>query len=451
MRDRTARRAVATSSAGDAGLAVLCVIGALALAWMFTYGAGGSKTVLPHAFYVPVVMASIRFRARGALIMSVVAGLAAGPLMPLDVAARTAQPTLNWAGRMLFFVVVGQLVAYLSHHSVPSLTRELTLRRFRGELDAGIATGQLRLEYQPIVDLTDGSLAGVEALVRWDHPDRGAIAPDDFIPEAERAGCVDRVTRYVITEACRQLDQWRNALPAGVDFTLAVNLSALDLTDDTLPEFIAEVLERHALPNHWLHLEITETALVADLDAAIDGLMRLRMLGLRIAIDDFGTGESSLASLHRFPADVVKIDRFFVRHLDEHSAGLALAQGVVALAHTLNLGAVAEGIETAAQARAVRAMGCPRAQGYLFAKPMRPAAIAALLADPRGFQQANRAHLTPAGPAGQHLPGTAAANAERSPPGSRSEVADGGALLYPPTSHPRAPRREHDDTAGRLD
>jgi len=103
LRDRTARRAVATSSAGDAGLAMLCVIGALALAWMFTYGAGGSKTVFPHAFYVPVVMTAIRFRARGALIMSVVAGLAAGPLMPLDVAARTAQPTLNWAGRMLFF------------------------------------------------------------------------------------------------------------------------------------------------------------------------------------------------------------------------------------------------------------------------------------------------------------------------------------------------------------
>lgn len=411
LRDRTERRAVTSSSEGDAGLAVICVIGALALSWVFTYGAGGSKTVLPHAFYVPVVLAAIRFRARGALIASVAAGLAAGPLMPLDVAVRTPQPMLNWGGRMVFFVLIGQLVAYLSHHSVPSLTRELTLRRFRGELDAAIAAGQLRLEYQPIVDLADGSLAGVEALIRWDHPDRGAIAPDLFIPEAERAGCIDRVTRYVIAEACRQLDRWRDALPAGGDFTLAVNVSALDLADDTLPGFIAEVLERHRLPNHWLHLEITETALVADLDAAIDGLMRLRMLGLRIAIDDFGTGESSLASLHRFPADVVKIDRFFVGHLEDHSTGRALAQGVVTLAHTLNLGAVVEGVETAAQARAVRAMGCPRAQGYLFAKPMRPAGIAALLADARSFQQTNRAHLADARDTGSHLPQVTVANA----------------------------------------
>lgn len=228
LRDRTERRAVATSSAGDAGLATLLVIGTVALVWTCTYGAGGSKTVLPHAFYVPVVIAAIRFRARGALVTSVAAGLAAGPFMPLDVAARTAQPTLNWAGRLVFFVLVGQLVAYLSHHSVPSLTRELSLRRLRGELDAAITTGQLRLEYQPIVDLGEGSLVGVEALIRWDHPDRGAIAPDDFIPDAERAGCVDRVTRFLIAEACHQVDQWRDALPPGVDFTLAVNVSALD-------------------------------------------------------------------------------------------------------------------------------------------------------------------------------------------------------------------------------
>ncbi|MFP5256929.1 MAG: EAL domain-containing protein [Acidimicrobiia bacterium] len=394
LRDRTERRAVATSSAGDVGLAALCVIGSLFLSWAFTYWAGGSKTVLPHAFYLPVVMAAIRFGTRGALITAVAAGLAVGPLMPLDVAAGTAQSTPNWGGRMVFFVLVGQLVAYLSHHSVPSLTRELALRRFRGELDTAIGTGQLRLEYQPIVELADGSLAGVEALIRWEHPDRGSIAPDSFIPEAERAGCIHRVTRFVITEACRQLDRWRSALPAGLEFTLAVNVSALDLADDTLPGFIAEVLEHHRLPNHWLHLEITETAIVADLDAAIDGLMRLRMLGLRIAIDDFGTGESSLASLHRFPADVVKIDRFFVRHLGDHATGRALAHGVVTLAHTLDMGTVAEGIETADQARALRDMGCPRAQGYLFARPMGPTSIAEVLADPASFQRANRAHLT---------------------------------------------------------
>lgn len=414
LRDRTERRAVATSSAGDAGLAVLCLIGTLVLAWVFTYAAGGSKTVLPHAFYVPVVMAAIRFRGRGALVMSVAAGLASGPLMPLDVAAGTAQPALNWAGRMVFLVVIGQLVAYLSHHSLPSLTRELSLRRFREELAAGIAAGQLRLEYQPIVNLLDGSLAGVEALIRWDHPERGAVAPDEFIPEAERAGCVDQVTRFVLTEACAQMARWRDALPARVDFTLAVNVSALDLTDDTLAGFVAETLERHGLPNHWLHLEVTETALVADLGAAVNGLMRLRMLGLRIAIDDFGTGESSLASLHRFPADVVKIDRFFVRNLDDHDAGLALAQGVVALARTLGLVAVVEGIETAAQARTVRALGCPRAQGYLLARPMRPAEIAALLADPPRFQRANLAHLTPVDDTGPHPVRTRAADGRAS-------------------------------------
>jgi hypothetical protein len=188
LRDRTERRTVAASSDASAGLTWLVALLGILVAWVLSYWAGGSKTALPHAFYVPVIVVATRFGARSALVVSIVAGVASGPLLPLDVAAGSSQGTANWVGRAVAFVIIGQLTAYLSRHSLPSLTAELAARRFRGELAQAIARRELRLEYQPIVELATGDLVGVEALVRWDHPQRGLIPPAEFIPRPSAAG-----------------------------------------------------------------------------------------------------------------------------------------------------------------------------------------------------------------------------------------------------------------------
>lgn len=250
-------------------------------------------------------MAAVRFGSTVVLAVSLVAGVVVGPLMPLDVAQGTAQTSGNWIARLLIFVLIGQLTAYLVRHSLPSLATQLREGRIRREVRDAIAQGQMRVEYQPIVRLASGNIVGAEALVRWDHPTRGSIAPDEFICDAERAGCVGDITRFVLSEACTQVARWRSGVLSGCEwFNIAVNLSGADVTDDGLPAFVGDVLAESGLPNSRLHLEVTETALVANLDTAVDSLMALRMLGVRLALDDFGTGASSLAHLTRFPLDV---------------------------------------------------------------------------------------------------------------------------------------------------
>jgi EAL domain-containing protein (putative c-di-GMP-specific phosphodiesterase class I) len=381
LRDRTERRTIAASSEASPGLTWLVVVLAILVAWVLSYGAGGSKTAFPHAFYVPVIIVATRFGARSALLVAVVAGVTAGPLLPLDVDAGSSQGTVNWVGRAVAFVIIGQLTAYLSRFSLPSLADEIGTRRFRGEIEQAILRRELRLEYQPIVHLGTGDLVGVEALVRWDHPERGLISPADFIPEAERAGCIGEVSRFVLDEACAQAARWHPAgIDEGVPFMLAVNISALDIGDDQLVEHIRQALTASGVPSSWLHLEVTETALMSDLEGAVDGLLALQDLGVKVAIDDFGTGESSFGKLYRLPVDVLKLDRVFIEQLGHHERGRDLAQGVVSLAHTLGLTTVAEGIELPSQARAIREFGCDLAQGYLFSMPVEPARIAEILA-----------------------------------------------------------------------
>lgn len=336
----------------------------------------------------------MRFGHREALLVSVAAGIAAGPLMPLNVEAGTAQTLGNWLARLVAFVVIGQLTAYLSQHSLPSLSDELAGYRFRNELCRAVDGGQIRLEYQPIVDLVTGELAGVEALARWDHPDRGVVGPDEFVGAADRFGCVDELTRHVIDRACRQVAGWRRSFLHGQDvFEVAVNVSATDIADPDLSGYITEVLDRTGVPNHWLHLEITETALVDDIDLVVERLMELRMLGIRLAIDDFGTGESSLGHLQQYPIDVLKIDRMFVNRVDLERPDDVVAHGIIALAQAMNLRTVAEGIETGGQARSVRDFGCTMGQGYLFSRPLDVAGIEGVLENPRWFRDRNLAHL----------------------------------------------------------
>lgn len=370
------------------------------LAWVASMAAGGSKTALPHAFYIPLIAAAIRFGPRVALAAGVTAGLAAGPLLPLDVAAGTTQTPGNWVTRLVFFVVIGQITAYLSHYSGSAIATERANRRFRRDVEEAIAGRQLRLEYQPVIRVATGELVGAEALVRWDHPTRGPIRPSVFIPHAERAGCVDRVTNFVVAEACRQASEWRRkGLVAGSTFKLAVNISGSDLDGEHLVAHLRDQLGKHDLPGSCLVLEITETDLVSNLDRALDSLRELRTLDIDLAIDDFGVGESSLANLHRYPVDVVKIDRLFIARLDTDPDGKNMLRAVIDLSHAMGVSALAEGVETGAQARVLRELHVDLAQGFVFARPQRPEAIDAMLVAPDALRTWSEMCLTGNGPA----------------------------------------------------
>lgn len=229
-------------------------------------------------------------------------------------------------------------------------------------------------------------MAGVEALLRWAHPTRGLILPDQFISLAERVGLIVPIGEWVIQEACRQTAQWRAAGHAG--WTTAVNLSAVQFRHSRLPEMIRVALARHALPAGCLVLEVTESTAMADAEASVAVLERLREMGVQIAIDDFGTGYSSLLNLKRLPVHELKIDREFVRELASNTADAAIVSAIVALGKTLNLRIVAEGVETAEQQAFLTRAGCHSMQGFLLGRPMPASQLVETmaryrLADPR--------------------------------------------------------------------
>jgi EAL domain-containing protein (putative c-di-GMP-specific phosphodiesterase class I) len=224
--------------------------------------------------------------------------------------------------------------------------------------------------YQPIVDLVDGSLHGAEALARWRLADGSFVPPNRFIPLAEDTGLIHEIDRRILRQACEHAVCWLDQLPAESTFTLHVNLSARELhRPDLVPE-IARTLAETGFPAERVTLEITETGLGQDADAAIDQLGRLSSLGVHLAIDDFGTGYSSLAYLRRMPVDVLKIDKTFTDELAGTADDAPLAEAVVALARSLRMHTVAEGIEEADQAGRLLALGCRYGQGFHFARPL---------------------------------------------------------------------------------
>ena len=248
------------------------------------------------------------------------------------------------------------------------------------ELRTALDSGQFFLAYQPIVRAADGSVMGYEALVRWQHPDRGLVSPADFVPVAEETGQIVELGRWILEEACAQARRWSSDRPV----TMSVNLSARQLGDAHLVADVAMALHESGLPASALTLEITETALVAEPESALTTLRALRALGVTIALDDFGTGFSSLSHLHHYPVDIVKIDRSFVTGVaDPHSDGRAIVAAVLGLAAHMNLRVTAEGVETEEQAAALRELGCERLQGYFFGKPA-PAPAADIPAPRRG-------------------------------------------------------------------
>jgi diguanylate cyclase len=386
LRARTESRTIDASTSADPAMTVLLVVVTLLVSYGGTYVAGGSRTALPHAFYVPIVVAAVRFGSAGALVTAVVAGLAVGPLMPLNSTTGEVQELANWTTRLVIFVLVGQMTAYLCRHSLPSLSDERDRRRFHQEIERGLSEGQFHVAYQPIVDVRRGKIAGVEALIRWDHPSTGPVAPSEFVCRAEAVGCIRLITQFVLAETCRQIQGWRRDVLADAEtFKVAVNVSAADLSDDDFARMVQELLDETGVPPRWLHLEITETALVRDVDAAATVLHRLRDLGVQLAIDDFGTGESSLAYLDRFEFDVLKVDRSFLRRIVKTDADDALTSGIVALARAMDLTVVAEGVETELQAAAVRHLGYDYAQGFLFSPPVRSGQMEAMLAEADPF------------------------------------------------------------------
>jgi EAL domain-containing protein (putative c-di-GMP-specific phosphodiesterase class I) len=237
------------------------------------------------------------------------------------------------------------------------------------QLRQAMETGQLELHYQPKVMVATGALAGLEALLRWNHPEQGRIPPMEFIPLAEECGLIIPLSYWVIEEACRNLAQWREA---GIDVKVAINLSARQFHDDKLPQRIEAILERSKVPGTSLEIELTEGVVMDEPRRAIVILQRLRALGLRISLDDFGTGYSSLTYLKRFPIGTVKIDRSFVMDLPDDSEDAAIVRAILDLARGLNLDVVAEGVETAEQLEFLRAAGCGQIQGYYFS-PALPA------------------------------------------------------------------------------
>jgi EAL domain-containing protein (putative c-di-GMP-specific phosphodiesterase class I) len=250
------------------------------------------------------------------------------------------------------------------------LVLENSLRR-------GIEREELRLHYQPLVSLQDGRCVGVEALVRWQHPELGLVSPAEFIPLAEETGLIVPLTHWVLHTACRQMKEWQDA---GLELmTVSVNVSAQRFREANLPVAVAEALSAARLDGRHLCLELTESVMMENVEETIATLLELKKLEVKISIDDFGTGYSSLSYLKRLPIDTLKIDQSFVRNTPADADDAAIATLIISMAHSLQLSVVAEGVETEEQMQALRSQQCDVMQGYLVSRPVPGSEIAKML------------------------------------------------------------------------
>jgi EAL domain-containing protein (putative c-di-GMP-specific phosphodiesterase class I) len=250
------------------------------------------------------------------------------------------------------------------------------------ELRLAIRHGELELHYQPEVDMTSGHVVALEALVRWQHPERGLIPPNDFIPVAEESGLIVPMGEWIVREACMQLAAWRTAGVVDEDVRVAVNVSARQLSHGQLPATVEGALLAAGLPASALCIEITETAIIRDTQASLACREAIKALGAVIALDDFGVGFSSLSQIRELPpVDIIKVDRSFTAGLGRNDSDDAVVGAVLSLAASLGLVAVAEGIESQAQLGHLRGLGCEIGQGFFFARPRPPKEIERLLAE----------------------------------------------------------------------
>jgi len=255
------------------------------------------------------------------------------------------------------------------------------------DLRTAIENQELELNYQPIVELETNRVTGMEALIRWNHPKHGLILPDKFIPIAEDANLIVPIGIWVLEEACRQASCWINQYGGEWDLSITVNLSIRQFQQSNLFKLVAETLARTALPPEYLILEITETLMIQNTEAMIEKLQRLKDLGIRLAIDDFGTGYSSLSYLHRFPVDILKIDKSFIEKVCQGKEGTAVARAIIMMGESLNLRVIAEGVENAEQASALKRLGCESGQGYHFSRPLDRDAMTEFLANAETYSR----------------------------------------------------------------
>ncbi|MET0647659.1 MAG: EAL domain-containing protein [Pyrinomonadaceae bacterium] len=262
--------------------------------------------------------------------------------------------------------------------------RAVALLRTETDLRCAVERDEFRVVYQPILSLLTGEVAGFEALVRWQHPERGTVSPAEFIPVAEETGLIVEIGRLVLREACRQMSEWQARGIIRPEHYVSVNLSGKQFAQASLAETVDEALHATGLDPRCLRLEITESVVMGNAEAACSTLGSLRARGLGVSIDDFGTGYSSLSYLHRFPVDTLKVDRSFIGRMGEGDENGEIVRTIITLARNLGMQVVAEGVETARQGDLLRGLGCEYAQGYFFSRPLDPDAAARWLADRRG-------------------------------------------------------------------
>jgi diguanylate cyclase (GGDEF)-like protein len=268
--------------------------------------------------------------------------------------------------------------------------KAMEVLKLETDLRRAIERREFLLHYQPIVSLADGSLRGFEALVRWRHPDRGMVSPAVFIPMMEETGLIVPLGSWVIGEACRQLKIWHERYRDFPSLGVSINVSGKQFAKANLAAEVAAALEQTNLPGKCVTLEITESVMMTNADAAAATLRELRTRGANISVDDFGVGYSSLSQLHRFPIDALKIDRSFLQRIGGEERDAEIIRTIVTLGHNLGLTVTAEGIETPLQLERLRGLGCESGQGYLFAKPLSVEQVEAMLASESAAAQSRR-------------------------------------------------------------
>jgi EAL domain-containing protein (putative c-di-GMP-specific phosphodiesterase class I) len=248
--------------------------------------------------------------------------------------------------------------------------RGLSRDQLEADVHRGIERHELFLKYQPVVTIHDRRVVGFEALLRWRHPQRGLLPPCDFIPIAERTGAIVAIDRWVVREACRQMHAWHDEFGDADALTMSVNVSAKQFDHEDFPSYLGTVLAEFGVVPELLTIEITEKAILEKSDTVTTALADIRAMGVGIQLDDFGTGYSSLSYLARFPLSGIKVDRSFISAIDQRGDQAKIVRAIIALARELRLTVIAEGIETLAESRAITAMSCELAQGYLFHAPL---------------------------------------------------------------------------------
>jgi len=267
-------------------------------------------------------------------------------------------------------------------------THAVYLLQMENDLRRAIEREELRVHYQPIVSLDSGQLAGFEALVRWQHPERGFINPSDFIPLAEDTGLIVPLGLWVLRRACEQLGQWQWQSAANRSLFMSVNLSGKQVARPKLVSEIRQVLEETRIDPKYLKLEITESAVMENAETAVQLLRRLKALGVQLSIDDFGTGYSSLGYLHRFPVNTLKVDRSFVGRIGEAAENIEIVRTIISLAENMGMEVVAEGVETLSQLAQLRKLNCQYGQGYLFSRPVDAESVSTWISRKPHWQEA---------------------------------------------------------------